>query len=96
LSALRRVETQRARIAVFLLFAFVVLLRQPALLLNPRFFCEEGMIYYAYALHHPMLDALLRTAAGYYSLVQNVSALLAAYCVPVEWAPLVTTLGDAE
>lgn len=95
LSVLRRVETRRGRIAVFLLFAFAVLLRQPAFLLKPRFFCEEGTVYYAYALHHPILDSLLRTAQGYYSLVQNVSALLAAYCVPVEWAPLVTTLVGA-
>ncbi len=64
--------------------------RLPELLSEPRFWAEEGRVYFLHALTHPILDALTAPHQGYYSLVPNLAAWLATR-VPLEQAPAVTT-----
>ena len=92
LNVLRRIDTGGARIAVFLLFASAILLRQPTFLISPRFWCEEGAIYFKQAFEHGTLDSLLFCYGGYYCWVENASAWLASRVAPLTAAPLVTTL----
>ncbi len=69
----------------------MLLLRQPMLVLHPRFWAEEATVYFAYAYNHSFLAALLSPHQGYYSLLSNLSTALAAHLVPLAFAPSVTT-----
>ncbi len=70
-----------------------IYIRQPAFFTAPRFWAEEGKVYFAYALSHPWYYVLLTPHPnfGYYSLLNNLAAVVAAL-VPLEYAPLLTTL----
>jgi len=74
-----------------LIIAGIIILRAPALFLEPRFWAEEGATYFSFAYSHPWHQTLLFVPAfGYYSLFVNLSVLLATL-VPLPYAPLVTT-----
>lgn len=69
-------------------------LRAPQLLLEPRFWAEEGSVYYAAAQRAPGLEPLVhvpRHTAGYLLLSASVPATLAARLLPIERAPFATT-----
>jgi hypothetical protein len=72
-------------------FAGLLLLaasRSPYLLLNGRFWAEEGAVHFQRAVVESDLDALLYTYAGYFNLPANVSTWLASL-VALRFAPLV-------
>lgn len=74
--------------------AFSVLMvawRLPLLIVSPRFWSEEGTIYFEYALHHPWWQTLTAPHLGYYSLIDNVVTWAATF-VPLLHAPKVTLL----
>jgi hypothetical protein len=79
--------------ALVLVAACVVMaLRAPLLLRQPRFWAEEGKVYFAYAYAADGLwRALLAPHQGYYHLFANLATVLA-LLVPVRHAPMVTTL----
>ena len=67
--------------------------RQPRLFSHPRFWAEEGTVFFSRALCAPWSQALLQPApSGYLKVFNNLVSLWAAYLVPLERAPLVTTL----
>lgn len=65
--------------------------RCPELLVHPRFYAEEGATYFAAAYQLPFLANLLSAHYGYYTLY-NQLATSCATLVPLDHAPLVTTL----
>ncbi len=67
-------------------------LRQPAYLLEPSFFAEEGTTYFVRAWHAPWHRALLQAPSGYFLLFTNLAAVCAAHLVALRHAPQVTTL----
>ncbi len=69
-----------------------IYLRAPSLLSAPRFWAEEGSVYFAYAYAHPWLDTLVTPHGLYLLLYTNLAAIVAARAVPLTSAPLVTTL----
>lgn len=69
---------------------FVVYVRQPALIAEPRFWAEEGVNYFAYAYDHSWLDNLFTPQYGYNTLYNSIATSLATL-VPLEDAPAVTT-----
>ncbi|MBI2966188.1 MAG: hypothetical protein HYY40_00020 [Bacteroidetes bacterium] len=69
----------------------VILLREYRLLVEPRFWAEEGTIFYAFAFNNSVFDLFSKPHIGYYALYNNLSALLSVTLVPVEYAPFVTT-----
>lgn len=79
---------------IVLLFGYIVLLvgREPRFLGSPRFWAEEGTRYFAYAYTHPWYAALTHAELGYVALWPNLATTVAANMVPLEYAPLVTTL----
>ncbi len=79
------------RLSLMALSVACIVIRAPSLLVNPRFWAEEGPTYFAFAWHHDWLAALIQPHLGYYSLVPNVATTLAVHLTPLEWAPLVTT-----
>jgi hypothetical protein len=72
------------------LYAFVLVVRAPWVLVQGRFWAEEATGYLAYAWNHSFLDALTAPQYGYFNLVANVGAILAAH-VSLESAPRFTT-----
>ena len=84
------VEKNWRRFAFFTA-ASLILLRKPSLVTDPRFWAEEGSVYFAYAFGHSVFETLSFTYAGYWSLPVNLAACLSANLVPLEHAPFITT-----
>lgn len=80
------------RLAFVALSALVVYARAPILFHHPRFWAEEAVVYFRWAWEHPWLSALMTPHNGYLSLFNNIAVVLAANLVPLERAPLVSTL----
>ncbi len=80
-----------ARLFTLAMVAFVV--RAPGLLLHPRFWAEEGTFYFAHAYGHSFWDAItyIPPQIPYYLFLTNLGVALAGR-VPIEWAPLITSL----
>lgn len=73
-----------------LVVIFVIYARLPALILEPRFWAEEGVNYFAYAYGHSWLDNLFTPQYGYNTLYNSIATSLATMA-PLEYAPAVTT-----
>jgi hypothetical protein len=74
----------RRQVALFLPVALLVLFaRAPRLLLQGRVYAEEGTTYLRYAWNATPLRALLAPHQGYYSLLDNLCALIAARLLPL-------------
>lgn len=78
--------------SLLVVIAGIIILRDPLLIQSPRFWAEEGSVYFRAAYDSSWVHALIASHQGYYSLVPNAVTLIAARCVALEWAPLVTTL----
>jgi hypothetical protein len=78
------------QVAVLLVVVAASCLRAPSLLHHPRFWAEEGAVYFAYAYKHGVWQGLLAPQRGYYNFIDNLAAVLAAKTVPLEWAPVLT------
>jgi hypothetical protein len=79
------------RIYALVAFVVVVALRLPHIL-EGRFWAEEGRDYFAFAWTLPWWQALFKPEVGYLNLPATASPLIARYAVPLEGAPLVTTI----
>ncbi len=78
-------------IALSLVVVAAVVLRVPDLLLEPRFWAEEGSVFFSHALGAATDQALMAVHQGQFSLVPNLAAWLATR-VPIEQAPAVTMM----
>lgn len=65
--------------------------RCPELFVSPRFFAEEGATYFASAYQQSFIANLFSAHFGYYTLYNQLATSLAVQ-VPLENAPLVTTM----
>ena len=82
----------RREIGAFLTVALLVLFcRLPRLLLHGRILAEEGTTYLRYAWDATPLRAMLAPHQGYYSLLDNLCALIAARLLPLSAAALFFT-----
>jgi hypothetical protein len=71
--------------------AAAIVVPHPEFFSQPRFWAEEGSLYFAAAWAMPWWQALTIHPNGYFCLYNNVAAVLATQ-VPLVHAPLVTTL----
>jgi protoporphyrinogen oxidase len=85
-------ESAAARALAVLLGIALTWDRQPAFFSEPRFWAEEGRVFFARAWRLPWWEALFAAPLDYLSLYTNLAVVLAARLVPLEEAPLVTTL----
>lgn len=76
---------------LFVVALSLVVLRAPELLLDPRFWAEDGRHFFQFGYENSWLDTLL-FHPEYRLVVSNVAALIATRLVSVEVAPLVFTL----
>ena len=96
LSALRDwaaspVNSSAERFVYILLFASLVAVRIPRILLEGRFWAEEGRVFYERAWERPWLDALFLPWTGYLNLIANLAGVLARHFAALPNAPYVTT-----
>ena len=100
LSALdKKLNSQKLNRSKLFSFAFLVTLagimvwRSPDLLLAPRFWAEEGSVYFEFAYEHSFIEALyfVDWRAGYLNLIASLTSAIAANATPLEYAPFVTT-----
>jgi hypothetical protein len=73
------------------LFAVLVAVRIPGILLHGRFWAEEGRNFFANAWNLPWWQALFAPHSGYVNVSGNLAALLARHLVPLAAAPYVTS-----
>lgn len=83
-------------IAVPSIFILVTFFQNQEVLINGRFFAEEGSMYWAHSLSSNLLEQLFFVApvAGYYLLNANIQTLLASI-VPLSIAPFLTIYSSA-
>jgi hypothetical protein len=82
----------RLQVSLLMLIGLLVLFaRAPHLLLQGRVVAEEGTTYLFYAWDATPLRALLAPHQGYYSLLDNLSALIAARVLPLSATALFFT-----
>ncbi len=77
-------------VPVLALFAVVVLLRMPHVVLDGRFWAEEGTHFFAAAWQLPPLRALLEPYGGSLDLPATAGTVLARWTMPLRLAPYVT------
>ena len=78
----------------FILILLTVIFRAPNILLEPRFWAEEGTLYYSHAALSGILEGIFFSpsgTAGYFNLAASFPATIAAHFSSVELAPFVTT-----
>ena len=81
---------RRLTIVLLLLFALLVCIRMPQIVIKGRFWAEEGNHFFTDAWSMPPLAALLNPFGGYLNLVANAATLGARWLVPLELAPYFT------
>lgn len=69
---------------------FITYIRQPELLIEPRFWAEEGTSYFSFAYSHSWLANLFSPQYGYNTLYNSIATSLATM-VSLEYAPYITT-----
>lgn len=82
------------KLAAFAAVLAATFMRAPSILLEPRFWAEEGTLYFRNAFNHSFWEGLFfvpKRTAGYFALSANLPTTLAAYAVPLRYAPAVTT-----
>jgi hypothetical protein len=87
-------RSRRWSLVIFATCLALAALRTPQLLVEPRFWAEEGSLYYAAAWNEDSWATLAhvpRPTAAYLNLAASIPATLAARWLPVERAPFVTT-----
>jgi hypothetical protein len=84
-------DTTPFRIVLILCSILFIIFREPALLLYPRLWGEEGSIFYQFALHHSLYEIFTTAHVGYLTLFNSVVSTLQAKVFSVESAPIVST-----
>ncbi len=74
-------------------FSGLFILRQPNLLISPRFWAEEGKIFFQFAYNHDPFEALrfVWWESGYLNFIVNLATTFAAHVTPLLYAPFVPT-----
>lgn len=84
-------ESAKISLALLLIGVLAIAARSALLWTQPRFWEEEGYVYFAEAWNFGSAAVLLKIYAGYIDLSANIPAALAA-SISLELAPLITTL----
>jgi hypothetical protein len=84
------IKSQPERTLLVLAFLALTAICFPNVLLQRRFWAEEGLVFYANAWSLSWWEALLFPSQGYINAVPNIAGLLA-YLVPIEAALYVTS-----
>ncbi len=84
-------DTLSFRIILLICCILLIAIREPAFLIHPRLWAEEGCIFYQYALHHSLYDIFFTAHVGYLTLFNSIVSTLQAKVFSVENAAIVST-----
>src|ERR1700756_4418871 len=84
-------DNMRFRVLLVLCSIFLICVREPALLLHPRLWAEEGSIFYQFALHHSVFKIFTTAHVGYLTLFNSIVSILQAKLFSVENAAIIST-----
>ncbi|HEX8548179.1 MAG TPA: hypothetical protein VF691_14555 [Cytophagaceae bacterium] len=73
------------------LFVLIVF-KEPAIFFQPRFWAEEGMVFYSFAYNHDLAETLLTPLVGYYTFYNVVVSSFQSTFISVENAPVISTI----
>ena len=82
----------KAEFLLFISCLILIVFRDVNLLRTPRFWAEEGSLFYSYARHNSISSILINAPLGYLSLINNLVSILQTRLLNVYDAPLVSTL----
>ena len=71
------VLTRTGQILVFGTAVALIILRRPDAILNPQFWAEDGVLWYANAYNLGIVRSLLMTDAGYYQTLCRITGAIA-------------------
>ena len=80
------------QLAMTITAILVIVFRDYTLFTSPRFWAEEGGFWFSHAFSHDWFNTVFSAFFGYYPLFPIISTLLASRIVPLEYAPLITTI----
>ncbi len=75
---------------ILILLALAICLRMPDILIQSRFWCEEGNVFFHNAWVLPPAQALFHPFGGYLNLAANAGTLAARWLLPMRLAPYLT------
>ena len=81
------VLTRSGQILLFGVAVTLIILRRPDALLNPQFWAEDGVLWYADPYNNGILRSLLIPVAGYFQSLCRITGALAQF-LPIAAAPL--------
>jgi hypothetical protein len=84
-------DNARFRLILVLSCIVLIIVREPALLLFPRIWAEEGTVFYEFALHHSVWDIFTTAHVGYLTLFNSVVSALQAKVFSIDMAAAVST-----
>src|ERR1700744_1471364 len=84
-------DNLRFWVALILFSVFLIIIREPNLLLSPRLWGEEGCVFYQFALHHSLYDIFTTAHVGYLTLFNSIVSSIQAKIFSVEDAAIVST-----
>jgi hypothetical protein len=87
----RPIGSDSERVLWVVMFVLLVVMRQPRILLEGRFWAEEGPVFFVNAWDMPWYRALLLPYAGYLNLIANLAGVLARHFASLRAAPYVST-----
>jgi hypothetical protein len=76
--------------ALLVVFGSMICLRMPQIIVEGRFWCEEGNVFYRNAWLLAPGTALFNSFGGYLNLAPNAATLAARWLLPVAYAPYLT------
>lgn len=76
----------------YLIIFSLIILKEPSIFLYPRFWAEEGMVFYAFAYHNSFWDNLFTPLVGYYTFYNVIVSSLQVNFFSIENAPIVSTV----
>jgi hypothetical protein len=84
-------DTIGFRVVLVLCSIILIALREPALLLHPRLWAEEGCLFYQFALHHSLYEIFTTAHVGYLTFFNSIVSVLQAKIFLIERAAIVST-----
>jgi hypothetical protein len=91
-----KLSERRLRVLLFGAFVLIIISRASSLALHPRFWAEDGVIWFEYGSSHSPLQMLtfLYPLSGYFNLTANIGGVLSSFTAAhlgLEYAPGGTT-----
>ncbi|MCO4781963.1 MAG: hypothetical protein KC646_06520 [Candidatus Cloacimonetes bacterium] len=83
--------SKKILLSISLAYLILLFLRNPKLFIYPRFWAEEGSVYFQTAYNEGFFNALFQVQMGYFSIIPNLGSALASL-PPLHYAPFVTLL----